>query len=193
MGGMRIGINFDNTIAGYDRLFGTLAVETGLIAAPPSGGELAWQRLQALAFGPRIGEAELIDGVVGFMTACRRRGVPLFIVSHKSRHAAQDPGGTDLRLAALDWMTEHGFFGDDGLGPSRRNVFFEPTRRDKVARIAALGLTHFVDDLPEVFEEVGFPYGVDAILFRPAPGCRTPWTTCENWQRISEYVLGRCH
>ena len=38
---MRIGVDFDNTIAKYDRLFAALAVERGLMATPPAGGKTA--------------------------------------------------------------------------------------------------------------------------------------------------------
>lgn len=208
-GDMRIGIDFDNTIAGYDGLFGALAMEAGLIEGPSAGGrialrdglrgrpggEVAWQKLQAQAFGPRIDEAELMEGIANFFDVARRRQVSLFIVSHKSRRAAQDPAGVDLRCAAIRWMESHGFFAK-GIGLSRRQVFFEPTRQCKVARIASLGLTHFVDDLDEVFVEPGFPAGVQPVLFRPTPGPglgTAGWLVCDHWDRITEHVLGASH
>ena len=183
---MRIGIDFDNTIASYDRLLADLAVEQGLVAERPTGGkrairdlvregedgEIAWQRLQALAFGPRIGGAVMMEGLEPFLTQCRRRDVAVFVVSHKTRFAAKDRDGIDLHEATLGWMEGKGLLSRSGVEISHDRVFFEPTRSEKAARIAALRCTHFVDDLEEVFDEAGFPEGTDAILFAPEGSAR---------------------
>jgi hypothetical protein len=47
-------------------------------------------------------------------------------------------------------------------------VFFEETKEGKLARIAAVGCTTFVDDLPELLGDPRFPAGVRRILFDPA-------------------------
>ncbi len=36
---MRIGVDFDNTIAGYDEVFAGLALEAGLVGHAPRGGK----------------------------------------------------------------------------------------------------------------------------------------------------------
>lgn len=205
---MRIGVDFDNTIAGYDRLFARLAVEEGLLPASPGGGkravrdglrarpggEAAWQRLQGLAYGARMAEAELIAGAAGFLERCRRAGVPVHVVSHKTRHSAFDPQRVDLRRAALGWMEAHGFFRPDGLGLDREQVFFEETRAAKIARIRALGCSHFIDDLEEVFAEPSFPRDVAAILYDPggqaANGNGGAYRSFADWRQITEHVLG---
>ncbi|HYM30221.1 MAG TPA: hypothetical protein VEU47_02905 [Candidatus Cybelea sp.] len=204
---MLIGIDFDNTIAGYDRLFARLAVDLGLLPNAPEGGkkavrdavrsrhpegDLAWQRLQAIAYGERMQEAELIAGVGAFLTACRERRIPVRIVSHKTRHAACDPWRVDLRSAALAWMRQQGFFDRFGLAPE--HVFFESSRHDKVARIRNLRCTHFIDDLEEVFAEPGFPAEVEAILFDPAKSATSSRAaTLAHWHDIEEHVLGSRH
>lgn len=213
---MRIGVDFDNTIAGYDRVFTTLALEAGLLDEAPAGGKRgvrdalrrrpggdeAWQKLQAEAYGARMAEAELIPGVADFFTACRARRVPVHIVSHKTRYARYDVGGVDLRHAALDWMEGHGFFAADGFGLRPGQVFFEPSRGTKLSRIAALGVSHFVDDLEEVFNEAAFPADVEAILYLPeapkapeaGPARRLArYTSFADWGAITEYCLGTRH
>ena len=206
---MHIGIDFDNTIANYDRLLADLAVEEGHLALRPEGGkriirdlvrgqdegEIARQKLQALAFGPRIGGAVMMEGFSTFVAQCKRRDVAVFIVSHKTRFAAQDRLGVDLHEATLGWMEGNGFFSSDGLGMRRENVFFEPTRGKKVERIAALEVTHFVDDLEDVFRDSAFPDGAEEILFAPhGPAARPgPWVVCDHWNRVSEHLFGPLH
>lgn len=203
---MLIGIDFDNTVAGYDRLFAGLAEELGLLEssvdnkravrdalrAKGEAGERQWRRLQALAYGRRMAEAELITGVDDFLDRCRASGTPVYIISHKTRRSPVDETATDLCAAALQWMENKGFFTEAGLGLTREQVYFEPTRQAKVARISALGCSHFIDDLPEVFQEPGFPSDAEAILFAPRQGPTIEqggWTRFGDWYGISDYVF----
>jgi len=144
-----IGLDFDNTIVSYDDTFHAAATERGLITPDTPAtktavrdavrrnpdGELRWQEIQALVYGPMMPQATLIDGVADFVGRCRREGCALYIVSHKTEHAAQDHSGVNLRDAARDWMKRHRFFADDGLGFRESDVWFESTRRDKTTRI----------------------------------------------------------
>lgn len=200
-----IGIDFDNTIICYDEVFHRLAVEAGLVAADAPRrqksiraaarespeGDLAWQRLQGQAYGPRIGEAAPAEGVLEFLARCRKAAVPVHIVSHKSRFAAVDPTGTDLRAAAADWMAAHGFFSAaTGLAPEHFHC--GATRREKVDLIRATGCTHFIDDLVETFLEESFPAAVQAILYLPGeeaapPDCPGLWVA-RSWQEVAARI-----
>jgi hypothetical protein len=200
---MRIGVDFDNTIAGYDRLFVDLALEQGIPGDPPLRGKRDvrdriretlgddhWQRLQAQAYGRRMSEAELFDGVQGFFRTCRENGVPVHIVSHKTRFSNIDPNGVDLREAALVWMYEQGFFDRDRVGLSLDQVFFENTREEKVRRIAALSCSHFIDDLPEVFDEPEFPDDVSPLLFGGDDEETGRYGSFSHWHQITEHLFG---
>jgi len=205
---MRIGIDFDNTIAGYDALFAQLAQERGLFAVAPANkrdlrdalrrqpdGESQWRRLQTAAYGTRMADAELIDGVAPFLNACRVAGVEVHIVSHKTRHASYESDGTDLRRAAMDWMQAQRFFAADNFGLQPEQVHFTDTRSDKVARIDALDCEQFIDDLEEVFAEPGFPARVRGILFDPTGhgGSVDGLLRCRHWDEIRRHVFGRRH
>ncbi len=207
---MRIGVDFDNTIAGYDRLFASLSVEHGFFDAPPAGGkkavrdrvreshgDIAWQDLQAQAYGHRMSEAEMFRGVTRFFALCRESHIPVYIVSHKTQFASRDTNGTDLRCAALNWMENRGFFEYAGFGLSTDNVFFEDTRNEKIARIASLNCDVFIDDLIEVFSEPCFPGDISAILFSPdgeeAPSPVPLFKAFSHWDEISDYVFGVRH
>jgi|TARA_B100001964_G_scaffold131210_1_gene145002 hypothetical protein len=201
---MRIGVDFDNTLAGYDHLFAEAARGRGWTEVPLDRGKQAlrdalragpdgennWRSLQAEVYGARMAEAKLMDGVADFFGHCRERGVTVSIVSHKTRYAAADPGGVDLHTASLDWMRLQGFFGE-GFGIDPAQVFFEASRAEKLARIAALECTHFIDDLEEVLLAPEFPKGVKRYLIGvtavDAPGL----TSCGNWRNITEDIFGR--
>ncbi len=205
--GVAVGLDFDNTIVRYDGLFRALALERGLIGphVGPSkravrdalrerpGGEVEWQRIQALAYGPRIVEAEPAAGVIEFIKRCRAERVPVYVVSHKTEFARRDNGRVNLRAAALEWLRTNGFFAAAGGLLARERVFFESSRADKIARIEALGLTHFIDDLEETFLTDGFPEGVTRILFDPLHEARPPAgvEVVGSFEEVGRHVFGR--
>jgi hypothetical protein len=203
-----IGVDFDNTIADYDDLMRNLALEERWIDAAMSSkqdirdhirllndGEIKWQKLQAKVYGKHMRQAKLIDGVKDFFVACRAQGVPVFIVSHKTPFAAQDEDNINLHEASLSWMKEKRFFQEDseGLALPKSHVFFELTRQQKVQRIKALGCTHVIDDLKEVFLEEGFPSSIEKILYAPQ-GLEAElegMTVMNSWKKIHEHVFNR--
>lgn len=203
IGIMILGVDFDNTLVSYDGLMHRLALEQGLLRCSAvrgkkairdairglPEGETAWRRLQALAYGPRMGEATLIDGVLSFVETCSRNNVPVYIISHKSEYATEDVGRTNLRTAALDWMTAHGLF--NGRGLRSDHVFFEGTRAEKLDRIQQLGCTHFVDDLEETFLEASFPRGVQKILLSSygAEAAGESLTVLNNWEAVTRHLF----
>jgi len=201
---VKIGIDFDNTIAGYDHLFSEIAIRQSWVERPAAknairdtirrldGGELKWQRLQAEVYGPCMDRAEMIAGVGDFLSRCKERGISVFVVSHKTRYAKRDSSKTDLREAAKRWMDGHGFFDTRGFAIPETNVYFESTREEKVARIAALDCTHFVDDLAEVFRDAAFPANVKKYLFTNArPGdASADLPAYTTWDEISRDILG---
>jgi hypothetical protein len=200
---MRIGVDFDNTLIDYDRVFVEAARERGLVAGDFGGtkravrdairllpdGELTWQRLQGYVYGGGIGGAVSFPGAARFLTRCRERADEVFIVSHKTRFGHFDPLRVDLREAARGWMTAQGFFDRDHVGIPVENVFFADDRAQKLARIAALRCTHFIDDLEEVFADPAFPAGVRRILFA-AEGAACCDVHCSDWRQIEAAVFG---
>ncbi len=200
---MRIGIDFDNTLIDYDRVFLAAARKRGLIAADFIGpkralrdairllpdGELTWQRLQSHVYGAGIGGAVPFAGASNFLRRCAQERVTTFIVSHKTRFGHHDPARVDLREAARDWMTGQGFFHPDGGALHGDCVYFEDDRAHKLARIAALGCTHFIDDLEEVFADPRFPSEVRRILFAES-GTECCDVLCTDWRQIAAAVFG---
>ncbi len=175
----RIGIDFDNTIICYDLLFYNLAIKMYSMdaAVMPTkqavrdalrsqpGGETHWQKLQATVYGPRIYDAQPFPGIHNFLKIGLQTGATFFIVSHKSRFAAQD---TELRhnlvTMANTWLFRHEIAGI-GMPIHPDHVYFEPSRQEKLARIANLRCDIFIDDLPDIFLATAFPAMTTPILF----------------------------
>jgi hypothetical protein len=201
---LRIGIDFDNTIIAYDDVFCAMAKSHGLIDAGFSGrkqavrdairllpdGEHAWQRLQGQVYGKGIGGATMAPGFTAFLRRCRREECAVAVVSHKTEYGHFDPEHVNLRQAALDWMAAQGLFaGDHAIGPG--SVYFEGTQAEKLRRIVALHLTHFIDDLEEVLTNPDFPPSVKRILFADGDGKgATSYVICPTWRDIEEEIFG---
>lgn len=203
--GWIIGVDFDNTIAGYDELMHTIALERCLISADVArnkklirdairalpDGETHWRSLQVTVYGPRMHEARLIEGVRELFVECRHRHIPVYIVSHKTEYANFGETNVNLRTVAMAWLEQHGFF-HEGVGLSRSSVFFESTRAEKINRIKVLRATHFIDDLEETFSERAFPCEVQKILLAAHGQLSDVAGTVSfsTWGQIREYLLG---
>jgi hypothetical protein len=196
---MRIGIDLDNTIVCYDGVFHRVALELGLIpphtatdktavrdALRSDGREEAWTELQGRVYGDRMTAARLYPGVLEFLQACRSKGRQVFVVSHRTQQPYVGVA-SDLHDAALAWLERNGVFEKTGL--SRASVYLEPTKQGKLARIALLTCSHFIDDLPEFLGEPAFPKDVARVLFDPhARHPRAPFTRVASWRELSELL-----
>ncbi len=200
---LRIGIDFDNTIVCYDDLFHRVAREQKLIPTdvPANKGairdylrsvgqEERWTLLQGYVYGARMAEALPFAGVLPLVARLVREHVPVFIVSHKTRYPYLGPR-YDLHAAAQAWLERQGFFEVANIAMQREHVFFELTKQAKLQRIAALGCSHFVDDLPELLGEPEFPSDVARWLFDPGnEHADSPlFDRFSSWDRLSQKLL----
>ncbi len=193
---MLVGIDFDNTIVCYDRLFHQVALERGVIDAEipanktrirdhlrGAGKEALWTEIQGYVYGARMQEATAFDGVAEFFTACRTANIPLAIVSHKTRHPYAGPK-YDLHGAARDWLISRPYLDADWIS---ERAFFELTLEAKLNRIASLRCTHFIDDLPEFLLSENFPCDTKRILFDSAnrmAGSDWRYARCCSWSDL---------
>lgn len=199
----RIGLDLDNTLISYDRLFYEVAVESGFIGKDFVGskreirdrirllpdGESAWQRLQAHVYGPAIGRASAAPGALEFLQTARAHGAQLAIVSHKTAFANMGTSSTNLRESARQWLLASGMVGPDAVPES--SVYFEDTRAEKIARIVALSCTHFIDDLEEVFDDPAFPNDVERLLLSPAATVPDlPYQTYASFREVADAFAG---
>jgi hypothetical protein len=176
---MRIGIDFDNTIACYDGVFHQAALERGLI--PPdlahdknsvrdylngSGRNDDFTELQGHVYGARMELVAPYPGFAEFIDAARKAGHDLFVVSHKTQHPILG-SKHDMHAAARSFLAGRGLTGAQPHQIDPENVFFELTKGEKVVRAHDLACDVFIDDLPEILGLGGFPAGMRKILFDP--------------------------
>ena len=192
-----LGLDFDNTLVRYDKLFHQLAVEKDLIKESFPADKVAirdylrnqgedekFTLLQGEVYGLRILEAEPAEGMLEALAELHRRDIPMLLVSHKTYTPYKGPA-YNLHQAAWNWLEKNGFFSSDGLDWSRNQVFFEESKQAKLARIKAQRCTHYVDDLPEILEML--PSDIMPILYDPTNShSATNYLHLTNWSLFSE-------
>lgn len=193
---MRIGIDFDNTIADYTGVFSRAAGELGLLSADFSGtktevrdalrgapgGEEKWQRLQGQVYGRFMPLARPMAGVMEFLTAALEHDAKVLVISHKTEYGHFDDARVNLRDAAMTWLEDNRFFDPEKSPLKPANVSFHATRAEKTQAIADAGVDHFIDDLEEVFQDPGYPERATPYLLG---GSAYP-----GWTHIREAVFG---
>ncbi len=205
---MRIGIDFDNTLACYDPVFTKLAQERGFIGSNErlskqdlrqlirlkKNGEQLWQQLQGKVYGLHMQGAEQFIGEDQFLRRCAATpDIDLFIVSHKTEFGHFDETRTKLRDAAYRWMCNQGFFDPMRYTIPKSHLFFESTQQEKLARIAELQCDIFIDDLIELFYSPLFPQNTKRILFSNTGNGQSidqVDAICASWQEIEVCVFG---
>jgi hypothetical protein len=173
---MIIGLDLDNTIVCYDQAIARLADELlNLPKAVPrtklgvrdhlrgDGRDREWTAFQGALYGPGMQHAQPFAGCLDTLRALATEGHAFCIVSHRSARPYAGPA-YDLHDYAYQWVARHLL--KEGIVESDA-VSFHETREKKVAHIARLGCMLFLDDLPEVFAEPGFPNATQPILFDP--------------------------
>jgi len=203
---MCIGVDLDNTLAIYGNLLYQLAVSRGLVTPIVKkdktvirdkvrelvDGEIEWQKLQSDIYGAAMNGAELADGVDCFFRLCARMGVRVCIVSHRTRYPNYGDKSIDLHQSATSWLEDNHFFSDNDWMLTKDDVFFEPSRKEKLDRIQILGCTHFVDDLQEVLLSDNFPRGVYKILYNQSdtrPNIQGV-SVANTWYQVNELIFG---
>ena len=195
-----LGLDFDNTLVRYDKLFHQLALEKNLIdeSLPAEkilirdylrsqGQDEQFTLLQGEVYGLRILEAEPAKGVLESLMGLKELDVPMVLVSHKTKIPFKGPP-YDLREAALNWLCKHGFFSSRVIGWSPDQVYFEDTKELKIERIRSLGCTHYVDDLPEILAML--PSSVTGILYDPMDAhVFDAKHSISEWKFLSRVVL----
>ena len=201
---MRIGIDIDNTIICYDRVFAHVAMSQGYsVHSDASKNEVkkwfherdmqqAFTLLQGEVYGKFIGLASLFDGVHAFIDVAKKAGCHLFLVSHKTRYPLVGEK-FDLHKSASRFLIDNNVISKyNNVGVHSNNVFFEGTLARKIHRIAALNLDFFIDDLLQVFQHSNFPKKTNFMHFSqelPEISLTDEFSTFANWKQILSFLF----
>jgi hypothetical protein len=149
-----------------------------------------WTAMQGYVYGERMIDAPAFPEALELIARLVQARVPVFIVSHKTKHPYLGPK-YDLHQSARAWLESNGVFDLDRIGIARGDVFFELTKQAKLQRIADLRCTHFIDDLPELLSEPTFPMDVVRMLFDPTNDhADSPlFARSLSWRLISDELL----
>lgn len=200
---MRIGIDFDNTLADYTGVFHSVALALGWIDHSVGMSknavkqyffkrqqERVWTELQGIVYGREIHRARLYAGASETIRHWLHQGHEVFVVSHKTQFPVIGER-LDLHACALQWLSTHNLVGDLEGQIEVGKVFFQETREQKIGMIKELGVEVFIDDLPEVFSEVSFPPQTKQILFDPDShhmGCGQVDEVVTGWDQVADVV-----
>jgi hypothetical protein len=196
---MHIGLDFDNTIVGYDSLFHKVALEGGWIdhTVPISkvsvrdhlrsiGKEDVWTEMQGYVYGARMDEAAVYEGVVDTLLWAKNNKIKLSIVSHKTKHPFIGEQ-YNLHEAARNWIKLFLNANDEPLIPLE-DIHFELTKESKIDRIAKINCDIYLDDLPEILLAPSFSNKVKKILFDPDNHhSNQNLERVKNWVEVRDY------
>lgn len=192
---MRIGLDLDNTIVCYDRVFEALGREAGFTDEVIALGKLGirnflrqqgreddWTVMQGVAYGPRMQDAVPFEGALDFIVEAKARGHEVSVVSHRTKHPYLGEAH-DLHTAAREWLearriTDH------------VSLFLEEKAEEKAGRIANLRCEVFVDDLPEFLSRADMPEGLRKVHFCPGEGAEpSGFEMARSWRELATIVL----
>jgi hypothetical protein len=196
---MRIGIDFDNTIVNYNKIFVEAAKNKKFITSSWFGNkeqlkkELStkknkWQIIQGLVYGPLMMNATCFPGLKKFLIKASFSNYKLYIISHKTIYGHFDETKTNLRLQALSWLQKNNFFDLNEISLKKENVFFCNDREAKINKINELSLDFMIDDLSEIFDNV-IPKKTKKILFNENLILTKADYICKNWDQISNLII----
>ena len=174
-GGRTIGLDFDNTIVSYEKVYRRLVEKHGVeIVSGQSpknmlrdhfhrkGEADVFTRIQGEVYGPGLAGAEAYSGFSSCLEQLTKDGWKVVVVSHRTKHPLAGPAH-DLHQAARQFLEVSGW-----LGEKIREAYFEETKEAKLARIARCGCNFFVDDLPEILGHPAFSKDCQPVLFDPS-------------------------
>ena len=203
---LRIGLDFDNTIANYDQAFPEVArilgYETNNLNATLNkrdlklkllkqpDGDTAWQKVQGLVYGKFIDLASLYPGVYEFVLRALASGHEIFIVSHKTELGHFDESRTPLRQAATTWLINQKLVGDSDSKIKLQNIFYAETRDEKINKMVELQLDVFIDDLDEVLSDRSFPKRTRKILFGSGATTSQEILAMQSWLEVGDELFG---
>jgi len=197
---MLIGLDFDNTIVCYDQAIATLSEELFDLPATVARTKLGlrdylraenrepeWTAFQGELYGPGMKYAEAFAGAKNIMMQLKASGHGLVIISHRSRYPYAGER-YDLHKSAREWIANN-LINEIAVPLTDKDISFHETRSEKIAQISKSKCAVFLDDLPEVLEDVDFPKNTHRILFSPdSDVVNANYTSLKRWDDLLDLI-----
>ena len=194
---IKIGIDFDNTIAFYDEVFAKVAIKMKLINSGWKGTKTQlkkkiienknlenWKKLQGQVYGKYMKKALVYKGFDHFFQLAQFLNAKLFIVSHKTKYGHYDKKKINLRIEALKWLKKNKYY-------KNVQIFFENSIDQKINTINSLNLNFFIDDLELILDNPKLKKNIKKILINQNTKRKINKKFLEftNWFEISDYIF----
>lgn len=199
---MRIGIDLDNTLICYDFAFLSAARAKNYVSEKYIAnkddlkkeillihGMEAWKGLQGYVYGQGIDEAIPFPNAFECLSKLKKSGHELFVVSHKTIYGHYDDKKIALRDAAMEWLIDNEFIGENGV-IDKEKIFFCSSREDKILKIISMNFDLFIDDLYEVLSDPLFP-NIEKIYFSGSSNKTEYFYTLKSWYEIENFLISQ--
>lgn len=194
----RIGFDFDNTIASYEKAIRQLSktyfgihddsltkvsLKNLLLS---KDREKDWTLFQGQLYGPGMKFASPTYGFKQVAYELKMSGHDLFIVSHRTKMPYLGEKH-DLHKHAKDWINVNLTYNELPLFEAS-NIFFCETKEEKIRRIEKLCCSIFIDDLEDILLHKLFPKNTKKILFSPSPKKPSGLPTIKEWKNLTAFL-----
>lgn len=196
MNKIKFGFDLDNTVINYDKaiekwcsknkiyIFKNV-IELKLYISKLGNYQNRWLDIQEWLYTEGLAYATLQTGVKTIFDYLLLKNSHLYVISHKSSISAKKK--LDLINPVWVWLNKelNQYFEN-----SKIEIYFEETREKKINRITNLGITHFLDDLVEIFQNPNFPRQTKAFWFSsPAsPITHSNVIQIQKFDELKKYV-----
>jgi hypothetical protein len=149
--------------------------------------EPEWTAFQGELYGPGMKYAEAFAGAKSIMMQLKASGHSLVIISHRSRYPYAGER-YDLHKSAKEWISNN-LINEIAAPLTEADISFHETRTEKIAQISKSKCSVFLDDLPEVLEDVGFPQNTHKLLFSPdSDAVSANYTSLKRWDDLPALI-----
>jgi hypothetical protein len=185
-----LGVDFDNTIISYDKVFYSIALKEKLVKKKVKkkktiikqeiikhSNEDEWTRIQGLAYGKYILKAKQYPNALIILKNLSLK-YKLYLISHKTKKPFIGKN-YNLRKKAIMWLIKNNFTNSSKSPFNSKDIFFENTVKKKIERIKKLKCNIYIDDLKVIL--IKLPNKIKKVHFQD--------TSKKNWLSIGKKLL----
>ena len=190
---MKIGIDLDNTIVDYSKIFSEIGQEVScnknltnkeLLSdhLRSTNQEKLWTKIQGEVYGPRMNEANIQQGFKEALISCVNHIDEVVIISHRTIYPVAG-GKFNMHKVAHNWIRNNIIL-DQAISGIKITVIFETTISKKINSIKSQNINFFIDDHLGVLTHKLFPREVKRIHYSKKQIAQEPIITMKAWREL---------